>query len=220
MNCEVVTGCDLNLFRNVQRMFVCGSSGSGKTTLITRLIKQYAHNFDSIVMCGVTTHPLQMDEDISPKLHINSYIVDPREYKTHENQHVLLVIDDMYAEAGDNPLVRDLYTRGRHDKVSVILVCQNMFYRGKYTRDLSLNVTCFILLRQRDLVQVEVLGRQNFGKRAKEFVEIYEKACNESEYGYLLVDLGQNTRKSITLRTNCLDEGRYEFVYQFNKSTG
>ena len=220
MNCEVVTDYELDLFRNIQRMFVCGSSGSGKTTLITRLIKRYGSNFDSIVMCGVDTHPLQSDKDISPKLHLSPHIVDPREYKTHENQHVLLIIDDLYAEAGDNPLVRDLYTKGRHDKISVIMVCQNMFYKGKYTRDLSLNVTCFILLRQRDLVQIEVLGRQNFGKRAKEFVEIYEKACSESQYGYLLVDLGLNTRKSLTLRTNCLGEGRHELVYQFNKSAG
>ena len=71
-------------------------------------------------------------------------------------------------------------------------------------------------MRNRDLAQIETLGRQIFGKcNAKEFVIIYKKALSVNTYGYLLVDLAPNTPESVQLRTNILGETDYQIIYQW-----
>lgn len=56
-------------------------------------------------------------------------------------------------------------------------------------------------MKQQDLGQLEILGRQIVGgKRAKEFLEIYQKARLKFEYGYLCIDIGPRTTDSVNLR--------------------
>ena len=44
-------------------------------------------------------------------------------------------------------------------------------------------------MRNRDLSQIEVLGRQLYGKfKASNFVDVYKKALAVNTYGYLLID--------------------------------
>ena len=70
-------------------------------------------------------------------------------------------------------------------------------------------------MRNRDIGQIEVLGRQLFGrKKGSDFTDIYKKALSYNKYGYLLVDLGPNTPEDIQLRTNILGETEYQVVFQ------
>ena len=70
-------------------------------------------------------------------------------------------------------------------------------------------------MHNRDLGQIEVLGRQLYGKnKASTFVDIYKKVLTVNTYGYLLIDLGPKTPSELQLRTNMIDETPYQIVYQ------
>ena len=71
-------------------------------------------------------------------------------------------------------------------------------------------------MRNRDLGQIEVLGRQLYGKnKASTFVDIYKKALTVNTYGYLLIDLGPKTPSELQLCTNIIDKTPYQIVYQW-----
>ena len=71
-------------------------------------------------------------------------------------------------------------------------------------------------MRNRDLAQVETLGRQIYGKsHGKEFLNIYKKALSQNTYGYLLIDLGPSTPENLQLRTNIVGETPYQIIYQW-----
>ena len=68
----------------------------------------------------------------------------------------------------------------------------------------------------RDLGQIEVLGRQLYGKsKASNFVDVYKKALTVNTYGYLLTDLGLKTPPELQLHTNITDETPHQIVYQW-----
>ena len=71
-------------------------------------------------------------------------------------------------------------------------------------------------MSNRDLRQIEVLGRQLYSKsKASVFVDIYKKVLSANAYGYLLIDLGLKTPPESQLRNNIIDETPYQIVYQW-----
>lgn len=211
---------DLNIFREPARLIIAGNTNSGKTYLSTQLILKYASIFHKIIICGVSQHPLQHHPLVKNKLFVEKNIIDPLEHKNpfSDNEHVLLVLDDTYNSAVQSPIVLDTFIKGRHENLSCMLITQNLFFTGKYARDISLNTSHFILLRCRDVSQIETLARQIFGKcKSKQVVDIYNRAVREREYGYLLIDLSARTPISLQMRTNIVDEDPCEIVYQWRQ---
>lgn len=210
---DVYTENDINIFHEPARIIVAGFSNSGKTVLVTRLIKQYSVYFSKIFICGVKYHPLQEDETISPKLKVSKEIVDSLE-DANPRDKILLILDDMYLEAIKSPRVVNAFIKGRHSNLSVILITQNLFMRGAFSRDISLNATHFLLLRMRDLAQVECLMRQIYGKKQANYVlEIYKRAVINKPYGYLLLDMAIKTPSTLKFRSNIAGESPCEVVY-------
>ena len=73
-----------------------------------------------------------------------------------------------------------------------------------------------MLIRNRDLGQIEVLGRQLYGKsKSSVFVDVYKKALTVNTYGYLLIDLGPKTPQEFQLRPSIIDKTLYQIVYQW-----
>lgn len=71
-------------------------------------------------------------------------------------------------------------------------------------------------MKNRDLSQIECLGRQIFGKAdSKKFVEVYKKVVSGQSYPYLLVDLASNTPDELRLRSAVTDEEPCEKVYKW-----
>ena len=85
----------------------------------------------------------------------------------------------------------------------IIFNCQNLFSNNKYSRDVSLNTTHFILMKQRDLNQIDVLARQVFGKSdSKKVVLVYKYIQKKYKWGHLLIDISQSSSENIELRSN------------------
>ena len=166
--------------------------------MCSNLINKYHYKFNTILYCGVNSHDLQNDPEIKDKLHISSEIVNPFDYTYDGN--TLYILDDCFLEAIKSKSVVNAFTKGRHENISTIFITQNLFFSGKFGRSVALNCSHYILMRNRELGQIEVLGRQLFGKnKASAFVDIYKKAHTVNTYGYLLIDLGpKNTFRTTT----------------------
>lgn len=217
-----ITEDQLDLFLNPARIIVAGFSGSGKTNLVSKIVKKYSHKFDKITICGVYKHPLQDDIYISKKLSVHGSIIDPLPEDDDDDdddpskKQRLFILDDIFIEAVESKYVVDAFTKGRHSNLSTILITQNLFFSGKHARNIALNATHYILLRQRDMNQIECLGRQIYGKeRAKEFLDIYKTALGIRDYGYLLVDLSTTSSVSHQFRSNIVGEPPHEIVIQW-----
>lgn len=214
---EVFTSDALDIFKYPARIIVAGYSNSGKSELVRKLISKHHNNFKKIVICGLSSHPLQHDKEIGSKVFVSPEIVNPiSDEDTYDQRGTLFVLDDIFIEAVKNKVVVDAFTRGRHNNISCIFITQNLYMGGKHARNISLNCSQFLLLRQRDLLQIQLLGRQIFGKdRASDFVEIYKSAVFSKPFGYLLVDLGINTPEALQFRTNIVGELPCERVFQW-----
>ena len=204
----------LNIFNQPARIIIAGYSNSGKSEICKKLIEIYHENFSHILYCGIESHPLQSNEEINPKLTVTTDILNPFDFTYLGN--VLFILDDCFLEAVENKNVVDAFTKGRHKQISTVFITQNLFFSGKHARNIALNCSHYILMRNRDLAQIETLGRQIYGKsNGKEFLNIYKKALSENTYGYLLIDLGPTTPEKLQLRTNIVGETPYQIIYQW-----
>ena len=101
----------------------------------------------------------------------------------------------------------DLFTEGSHHRnLSVICLLQNMYYKGKETRTMSLNTHYMVLFKNpRDSQQVSVLARQMFPRNTQYFLNSFEEATS-IPFGYLVIDLKQMTPDNARLRRHVFGE--------------
>lgn len=202
------------------RLLVVGASGSGKTELVIKIVKKYNCKFYKIIICGTAHHPIEDIPEVRNKVLVSKDIIDPQSeidiFHKNDNKGILVIYDDNFLQAANDETVANVFIKGRHQSINAILISQNLFMPGKYARSISLNCTHFILLKQRDLGQIETLGRQLFGReKAKLFLSAYKRAVSEKPYGYILADVSITTPEELTLRTNIAGETPYELVYSW-----
>ena len=115
----------------------------------------------------------------------------------------LVVIDDQMSEANKRQDVNDLFTRGRHENTSVILLVQNFHNSGKFMRENSLNADYIARYKSpRNGSGIGVLASQ-MGKR--EYVkDAYEKATGSKPFSYLFLDYRADTPDALRLRNDIL----------------
>lgn len=83
----------------------------------------------------------------------------------------------------------------------------------KYARSTSPNCSHFLLLKQRDLGQIEILGRYLYRQdKNKIFLKAYKRAITGKPYDYLLADISISTME-ISLRSVIANDGPYDVVY-------
>ena len=115
----------------------------------------------------------------------------------------LFIIDDLMKEATQNADICNLFTEGSHHRnLSVICVLQNLYYKGKENRTMSLNSQYIVLFKNpRDQQQVAVLGRQMYPYRSQYFIDEYKNATDKP-FSYLFIDLKQSTNEGQRLQNN------------------
>ena len=98
--------------------------------------------------------------------------------------------------------VTDLFTKkSHHSNTSVIYLVQNLFSRNKESRTISLNTQYMVVFKNpRDASQITNLAKQMYPGRVKFIQEAFADATS-TPYGYLLVDLKQDTPEDLRLRT-------------------
>jgi hypothetical protein len=117
------------------------------------------------------------------------------------SRRVLLILDDLMNESGDG--VEKIFTKySHHRNISIMYLCQNLFYKSKGSRTMSLNAHYLVIFKSpRDVLQVATLARQMYPGRSKFLIEAFHDATSKP-FSYLLLDLKPTTEDQLRVRTN------------------
>ena len=213
----------IDIFYFPARVYISGYSHSGKTLLCINLLKKYLNKFEKILICDSPNNSEYISEkEIKEKIEILDYIPNISEIKiNYQGKSIILIFDDNYSSTFNSKNVLEFFTQGRHLKINIILLSQNLFSRGKYQRDITLNVSHFIITKIRDKSQLQILSRQIFGKENfNKLMFIYNHVHNEEKWGHILIDLSPLSTKDIEIRSNIIANNEnydFEICYKFIK---
>lgn len=114
---------------------------------------------------------------------------------------VLMIIDDLYLEAGAE--VAAFFTKySHHNDISVIFCQQQFFFQNKYARTISLNADIIVFFKSvRDLLSISYLSRQMYPKNSAFLVESYH-AATRSPYSYIFLNLQPAYPEILRVQTN------------------
>ena len=113
----------------------------------------------------------------------------------------VVVIDDLYQQAGQDEKFLELVVSGRHRNVHLIAMKQNLYQQTKNSKTIDLKISQLIFFNSpRDVEQISNLGRQ-MGQR-KLLLETYKKTTLKP-YGHLLIDLDSRADPKLKFLTNC-----------------
>ena len=174
-----------NVLHHPFTCMVCGPTGSGKTVWVERLLmsakQAISPPLKRIVWCYSQWQPaydrlLQNVPGIEFHQGIPSQIATSSFFNVSKTS--LVVLDDLMVESSDDKSISNLFTRGSHHmNLSVIYIVQNLFNRGKMSRNISLNSQYLVLFKSpRDKQQILVLARQLYPRGADKFLNVYENA--------------------------------------------
>lgn len=187
-----------------------GPSRSGKSTFMFNVLRQgFIHpQPDKITWCYAVWQPLY--ETILralPRVQFVKgipYNLEDENYFDGRKQNVL-ILDDFLSEAKNDKRISRLFTQTSHHKnVLIFLLLQNLFPRGKESRDIALNSHYVTLFNSPvDRQQIKVFARRIFPDNVSKFMSLYETAV-ETPYGNLTVDLAPCTSEKNRLHLNIL----------------
>jgi ABC-type dipeptide/oligopeptide/nickel transport system ATPase subunit len=187
-------------------MIIAGPSGCGKSTFVCNLL----HNLDvvntkfhKILWCNSETNAIPKTiQNIKNVRFLDSI---PDEFNNPENKPILVILDDFMTELDANAGLKicELFTKGSHHRsISVILITQNIFHKGRYCRDISLNAKYIVIFKNpRDKTQFNHLARQIYPENVRALKNLY-KEITQVGHSYLFIDLSQGIHDAVRFRTN------------------
>ncbi len=190
---------------------ISGPTGSGKTVFTFKFISEAANMIspppEKIMYCYGEYQQVFSEY---PDVIFHEGLPDISQFDG--KQKTLLILDDLMSESNDS--VSNIFTKvSHHRNVSVIFLTQNLFYKSKQSRTISLNSHYIVLFKNpRDAMQVATLARQMYPGQSKFLVEAFRNAT-EKPFGYLLLDLKPDTDEKYRVRKNIFpDERHYVYV--------
>ena len=127
------------------------------------------------------------------------------DYNPIKKRKVLIVFDDMIADMINNnklnPIVTELFTRGRKLNISIVFITQSYF---KVPKDVRLNSTQFFIMKipnKRELQQIALNHSSDID--FKDFMKIYKK-CTAKPQSFLVNDTTLPSDDPLRFRKNLL----------------
>ena len=202
------------------RILIIGSSGSGKTNALLNVINNQP-DIDKIYLYAKDPHEKKYQYLINKREevgldHFNNtktfieYSNDMRDvYKNIEDYNlgrerkILIVFDDMITDMTNNkklnPIVTELFIRGRKLNISIVFTTQSNF---KVPKDVRLNSTHFFIMKilnKRELQQIALNHSSDID--FKDFMKIY-KECTKEPYYFLVNDTTLQSDNPLRFRYN------------------
>ena len=205
------------------RILIVGGSGSGKTNALLNLINNqpyikilylyakdpYETKYQYLIN---KREKVGLDHFKDPKTFIE-YSNDMEDvFKNIENYNpgkkrkILTVFDDMIGDMINNkklnPVVTELFIRGRKPNISIVFITQSYF---KVPKDVRLNSTHFFIMKipnKRELQQIAL--NHSFDINFKDFIKIYKKYTAEP-YSFLVNDTTLASDDLLRFRKNLLE---------------
>ena len=127
------------------------------------------------------------------------------DYNPIKKRKVLIVFDnmitDMISNNRLNPIVTELFIRGRRLNISIVFITQSYF---KVPKDVRLNSTHFFIMKipnKRELQQIAL--NHSFNIDFQDFMQIY-KNCTTEPYSFLFNDTTLPSDDPFRFRKNLL----------------
>jgi hypothetical protein len=177
--------------------------------VVARLLSAYVNSLTlkdcawcpiSEISCGVSAKTVPSLASSWPVQDDASFITGGSQISRRRPETI--VLDDLLNEAYSRR-VCDLFTKGSHHRnIRVILITQNLFHRGRFSTDISLNAKHLVVFKNvRDENQFAYLARQVYPEDSNGLYESYLEATRKP-HGYLLLYLAQDTDDRLRFRTN------------------
>ena len=202
-------------------MLVSGPSNSGKTTFTLNLLRSLENVLDK--KPGLVYWFYKIDQkvvkDAGAYIHQFENKMCTMEW-LQENQppkNSILVIDDMALDATAD--TAKLFSVGSHHYyVNIIFLCQNLFTKNQYFRDISLNSTYVTLFKNvRDKQQISNFAKQFAPQQNKQFLSIFN-AATQDPYSYVILDNHQQTNNQHRIISNYFQEnGKPIVLWKLNE---
>ena len=126
------------------------------------------------------------------------------DYNPIKKRKILIAFDDMIADMINNklnPVVTELFIRGRKLNISIVFITQSYF---KVPKDVRLNSTHFFIMKipnKRELQQIALNHSSDID--FKDFMNIYKK-CTTEPYSFLVNDTTLPSDNPLRFRKNLL----------------
>ena len=197
-------------FTTPYTLILAGPSGSGKTTMLANILryKESLHSRPPRRVYYFHSGVTQLGSDI--RSHITRALpemctTDWVRANVRPEDHALIIMDDLATSITADTI--PLFTVMRHHlNVSFVLVVHNVFTNNPHFRTISLNAQMMCLFKNpRDSSSIVYLSRQLAPAKSRSFQEAYYDAVSRP-FGYLFVDLQQETDEDERLHTNLFEE--------------
>ena len=163
-------------------MIVCGPHSAGKTHFILSIIKHARTLFDippeKVFWCY--GHRTALHESLVKK-NFNMIQGLPQNFD-FVTPNTLIMLDDLMEESANDERVTNLFTRSAHHvPCFVIKTTQNIFPRGKGSRNHRLNTNYLVLFKNpADRLQIQTLQNQMFPHSKYFLVKAFEAATEKA----------------------------------------
>ena len=204
------------------RILVIGGSGSGKIKALFNLINNQP-DIDKIYLYAKDPYETKYQYLINKREKEGlDHFDDPKAFMEYSNdmqdvykniedynpikrRKVLIVFDDMIADMINNkklnPIVTELFVRGRKINIPIVFITQSYF---KVPKDVRLNSTHFFIVKvynKRELQQIALNHSSDID--IKDFMKIYKK-CTKEPYSFLVDNTTLPSDDSLRFRMNLL----------------
>ena len=204
------------------RILIVGGSGSGKTNALLNIINNQP-DIDKIYRYAKDPYETKYQYLINKREKVGlDHFKDPKafieysndmqdvyknieDYSLGKKRKILIVFDDMVADMINNkklnPVVTELFVRGRKIGISIVFITQSYF---KVSKDVRLSSTHFFIMKilnKRELQQIALNHSSDID--FKDFMQIYKKYTAEP-YSFLVNDTTLPSDNPLRFRKNLL----------------
>ena len=150
-----------------------------------------------------------------PNIYFKEGLPTNEELREQADSPRLFILDDLMSDAAESKDVCGMFTEGSHHfNYSVCCLIQNLFFKGRMQRTISLNAHYFLLLKSpRDSQQAAILAKQMFPSDTQKLLKPYTEATAKP-HGYLFIDLKQSTPEKDRIVKNIFPNSSISSVQQ------
>ncbi len=187
------------------RMVISGPTLSGKSTFALNLLKfrekVYSHNFSRIIyalpenMFHLHQSFINDLRQACPFIEIVEGLPDLLQLNLtmEKNSHKLIIFDDMMSQVFESKQILELITTtSPHSNISVITICQTLFFPSKHRITFIRNCSEKVLFHDKvDQNQLSILSRHLMPNKPNFLQECFDflfENTNKSDQKYLVID--------------------------------
>ena len=127
------------------------------------------------------------------------------QYNPNEKRKILIVFDDMIADIlsikKHNPIVTELFIRGRKLNISVVFITQSYF---PVPKNIRLNFTHFFIMKIPSKRELQQIMNHSSDTDFQDFMNLYKK-CTAKPYSFLVIDTTLASDNPLHFRKNLLE---------------